>query len=194
LESLDLITRCKNGDRKAFDELFKTHNNQIMAYVGQIVKENIDIKEDIAQQTRIKIFNSIHAFRGDCKFSVWMYQIIKNNYIDYIKKHQKDKIKLVYLEETDNPLEQSCDIENNIDPLCDLIEKENKQEIVNNIKTSMLKLPPEQREILKLYYFDCKKYIEISDHLCIPLGLVKSRMYRSRNKLKFEYEKNLCNN
>jgi RNA polymerase sigma-70 factor (ECF subfamily) len=86
MEDNELIERCKNGDKSAFQELLSKYNLYIYKYLLKISKDSF-LAEDLKQEVLIKIINNIKKFdiAGKGKFSSYIITISKNCYLDYLK-------------------------------------------------------------------------------------------------------------
>ena len=80
-----LIQRCRDGEQGAFDELVTRYERQVFNFAYRI-SGNHDDAMDVTQEAFIRVFNSLHTFRGDSNFSTWVYRIVKNVYLDIRKK------------------------------------------------------------------------------------------------------------
>jgi len=176
MDEIALIAKCKENDAEAFEKLILAYETKIYNLCFYILKNKEDAL-DAAQEVCIKIYKSINKFKGDSKFSTWVYRITYNTSIDYVKK-RKDDI----------PYDDFIDSESNEDNKIEgIIEsKELKQEIKNCI----MKLNEGFRTIIILRDIDGLSYQEIAGILNIEVGTVKSRLSRARETLKNELIKN----
>lgn len=154
-----------------FGELADRYSEKIRRYIARVIG-NWQEAEDLVQDVFLKAYENIASFNSKMKFSSWLYRIAHNLAVNFIKKHYrfrqvefKDEIKNELLQE-DNQLEK---ISNN----------ENKQMIRN----ALLQLKSRDREILELYYFEDKSYLEIVDILEMPINSVGSTIKRAKEKL-----------
>lgn len=177
MEELELIKRCKSDDVDAFEKLIVMYEDKIYNLCHYLLKNNEDAL-DASQEVCLKIYKSISAFKGDSKFSTWVYRVTYNTCLDHIKK-RKDELPY---DDVINP--ETTQSEGRIE---DIVEKkELKQEIKNSIK----KLSNDFRTIIILRDIDGLSYQEISEILKIEVGTVKSRLNRARESLKKELIKN----
>lgn len=176
MDELELIAACKAEDTNAFEKLIQMYETKIYNLCFYTLKNKEDAL-DAAQEVCIKIYKSINKFKGDSKFSTWVYRITYNTCMDHVKK-RKDDI----------PYDDFIDTESNEDNKIEgIIEtKELKQEIRNCI----MKLSEDFRTIIILRDIDGLSYAEISGILNIEVGTVKSRLSRARENLKNELIKN----
>lgn len=157
---------------KYFEEIVERYTNKIRKYIARITG-NWQESEDITQEVFIKAYTNIASFNPKMKFSSWIYRIAHNESVNFIKKHYKtqnveynDEIKKRFVEDNE--------------ALSKIFKKENK----SLIKNGLFQLKEIDREILELYYFEEKSYLEISDILEISINSVGPKIKRAKNRLK----------
>ncbi len=161
-----LIKRYIGGDKDCFEELVKRHWRRAMDIAYQIIGDYEDAK-DISQETFIKIFHSIYAFRFEASFSTWLYRIVVNLCKNYLRK------KKPYLLENPEKLE---DIPSSLN-------FEEKIEI-GEIKEAINRLKEPYRLCLILKEIEGFSYKEIAKILDCPIGTVMSRLNMGRKLIK----------
>ncbi|MCX7878330.1 MAG: sigma-70 family RNA polymerase sigma factor [Ignavibacteria bacterium] len=166
-----LISRFKNGDRKAFDIIVLKYQKKIYGHVYRMVL-NHDEADDITQEVFIKIYRSISGFRGDSSLYTWIYKIAVNYTLNYLKKRKSDKT--VSMELLPN------DIYANTDKLGDEIDQENRLRLIENAIAS---LPDQQRTVFSLRYYDKMSYDEISTVMNRSVGAVKANYFHAFKKI-----------
>ena len=176
MEELKLISRCKNNDVDAFEELISNYENKIYNLCNYMLKNKEDAL-DASQEVCLKIYRSISKFKGDSKFSTWVYRITYNTCMDFIKK-RKDEIS--FDEVTNFELQREARTD-------EIIES---KELKLEIKKSILKLSNDFRTMIILRDVNGLSYQEIADILSIEVGTVKSRLNRAREALRNELIKN----
>jgi RNA polymerase sigma-70 factor (ECF subfamily) len=175
-----IIERCKRGDITAFDELLTLHEKHAYNLAYRLTN-NYDDANDIVQEAFIRVYNSIHSFRGDANFSTWLYRVITNVYLDQRKKEKNRPHTSLeeYIELDDSTVSRQVQDTN---PLPDemLEDKERK----DMIESAIRQLPDYQRAMVVLYHVQGCSYEEIGQIMGMPLGTVKSRLNRARLALK----------
>ncbi len=171
-----LITRCKNGEIGAFDELFTRYEKRVFNCALHICGNYHDAS-DITQEAFLRVFNSISTFRGDANFLTWVYRIVTNVFLDERKKSKAHRQTSLdeYIE-----LDESSVARQIVDdaPLpADVVEAGERAQIV---QAAIKSLPEYQRIIVTLYHMESLSYDEIAEVLQLPIGTVKSRLNRAR--------------
>ena len=171
-EEHKLVERIKKGDTKAFANLVKQYKDLVYTLTIRMLK-NKEEAEEVSQDTFIKIYRSIHKFKGDSKLSTWIYRVAYNTSLDRLKKHKRT----VDTVEINNFTEYNIDvIENGLEAL---EAKERKEAIV----TCMKQLAPKDNVVLTLYYFDELSIEEIAKVIGETTNNVKVKLHRSRKRL-----------
>ena len=174
-KDLVLVRRLKRGDYKAFDLLLLKYQSRVVGLALKFVKD-LQIAEDIAQESFLKAYKSINSFREESAFYTWIYRITVNTSKNYLTSKSRKK----ELSESDiNRLEDSEDI-------FDIPGGSSPEEILsaNNLREvimeSLTNLPEDIRSAISLREFEGLTYEEISEVLNCPIGTVRSRIFRGR--------------
>ena len=177
MEEKELITLSKEGSHEAFEELIKLYEKQIYNIAYRIAMDPQDAM-DISQDSLIKIYNNIKYFEERSKFSTWIFRIVTNSAIDYVKKHRK--VKLLSIEE-------GIAADKNSGTTVD--EELEKSENVKKVHAALEKIDVNHRAVVILKDIYGFSYSEISKILVINEGTVKSRLNRARKALKKQLSK-----
>lgn len=174
-----LIKKCVNGDLKAFDELIEKYEKTAYNIALRMLKNPEDAM-DVSQEAFIKVFKSIKTFNFESAFSTWLYRIVTNTCLDFLRKRNPNVYSI------DNPIqtdegEIERDIPDESDSPEELLEKKLTKELVNN---SINKLDENHRIVIILRDIQGFSYEEISNILDCSIGTVKSRINRARKNLK----------
>lgn len=172
------IDKVCAGNANAYSFLVERYKNMVFTLAVRMVK-NREEAEEIAQDAFIKAFRSLSKFKGDSKFSTWLYRIVYNLSIDSLKK-QKRLVKPDLIDEIN---EGNLGLEQDI---LSLIESKERKQI---IEKALYLLPEDDRVIITLFYFEELSLQEISDIVAIKANAVKVKLHRSRKKL-YELLKN----
>jgi RNA polymerase sigma-70 factor (ECF subfamily) len=168
----DYINRVLAGDTNAFAALVNRYKDMVFTLSLKML-QNREEAEEAAQDSFIKIFNSLGRFKGDSKFSTWIYKITYNNCLDRLKKRKRNRVVVAIDEFTEQKVRSLMNVLHTIE------ETERKQ----TIKNSLNLLTPEESFLLTLYYFDENSLKEISAIMGINENNVKIKLFRSRKKL-----------
>lgn len=170
---LGLVKRVKAGDYQAFDLLVLKYQSRLISTAFKYVKD-IQIAEDITQESLIKSFKSINSFREDSSFYTWVYRITVNTAKNFlISKKRRDE-----LLQTDLSEEGSIDIESvNTDTPDEIFDATELQSIITR---TLNQLGEETKTALTLREFEGLSYEQIAEVVNCPVGTVRSRIFRGR--------------
>ncbi|WP_255452652.1 RNA polymerase sigma factor [Aquimarina sp. RZ0] len=166
------IARVLAGETNAFSFLVARYQNLVYTVVYRVVR-NREVAEEVAQDTFIKAYKSLSSYRGEAKFSTWLYTIAYRKSLDAIKK-EKHVMSTTLIEEIS---EGEVGLVN--DALSNLQAKERKK----IISDSIMQLPEDEAVIVTLYYFEEKSIKEITKIVGLTMDNVKIKLFRSRKKL-----------
>lgn len=173
-----IIEKVLGGDANAFEELVLKYEKTVYNLALRMVGDRDDAF-DMTQEAFIKAYGSLSSFRGDSKFSVWIYRIATNVCLDFLRsKSRKQQVSLTVSDDDDE--DAQLDIPDpKADPEQQLIKKISMQSVEEGLKT----LPDEQRQILVMRELGGMSYAEIGKALSLEEGTVKSRIFRARKRL-----------
>ena len=177
-EELEIILRVRAGDTDAFEALVLEHQNKVYSLALRMVGNEEDAR-DMAQEAFIRAFNSLASFRGESKFSVWLYRLTSNICIDFLRGHAKRRTVSLSWEDEDGEEGELEIPDERFSPEARL----ERTELRESVRRGLDSLSPEYREILLLREINGLSYDEISRALNLEEGTVKSRIFRARKKL-----------
>lgn len=170
-----LIRRAQQGDEKALEELLLACEKRVYNIAYRLMGNEADAY-DMAQESLIKIYRGIAAFKGESSLSSWVYRITVNTCMDGLRKRKNAPISLEYSIEKGVPFED----EYGETPETKALSLERAQDIRKAISI----LSDNYRAVIVMRDIDGFSYEEISDMLDISVGTVKSRINRGRQRLK----------
>ena len=175
---LALVRRAKKGDYRAFDLLVLKYQSRIVSIAFKFVKE-IQLAEDISQESFIKAYRSIDSFREESAFYTWLYRITANTAKNYlISKGRRKESSISELSISEN--EDFFELPTNDSPEQILM----AQSLKDTIYDALSGLPEDTRTALSLREFEGLNYEEIAEIMNCPVGTVRSRIFRGREALE----------
>ena len=163
------IEKIKKGQTQYFSYIVEKYQNVVFSIALKVLK-NRDDAEEMAQESFIKAYKSLHTFKGRAKFSTWLYRITYNNCISEIRKRK------THFTSTDDVEVRDDDSEINLDG----IPEENRAKYV---KAALEKLPEDEYALVLLYYFEDQSIEEISKVTGLTDSNTKVKLHRARKKL-----------
>jgi RNA polymerase sigma-70 factor, ECF subfamily len=182
VSELDLVRQAQAGDTEAFDQLVSRFRTRVFGMIYNMVHNEQDAW-DLAQDSFLKAWKSIARFRGQSSFYTWMYRIVMNVTIDWLRKKQvkgggaefDDAIQLKEIDPASHTVPHS-------DPLPH--EGMQHQEIRSRIDAAIAQLSPEHRAVILMKEIEDMQYHEIAESLGCSIGTVMSRLFYARKKLQ----------
>lgn len=182
VSELELIQRCQAGDTAAFDQLVVRYRTRVFGMIYNMVHSEQDAW-DLAQDSFLKAWKSIARFRGQSSFYTWMYRIVMNVTIDWLrKKHVKGSGT-----EFDDAIQlKEIDPASRTVPHADALPHERMRhgEIRARIDQAISQLSPEHRAVILMKEMEDMQYHEIAEALGCSIGTVMSRLFYARKKLQ----------
>ena len=176
-----LVERTVAGDQKAYELLVIKYQRRIQRLIGRMVRD-VDLVEDIAQETFIRAYRALAQFRGDAQFYTWLYRIAVNTAKKALMELKRDptvsenSFKSADDDET-SPLDN--ELTSSETPEALLASKE----IAMMVNAAMEALPEELRQAITLREIDGLSYEEIAEAMSSPIGTVRSRIFRAREAI-----------
>ena len=167
-----LIQKTLEGDTKAFGQLVEKYQAFVFTIIIRMVKVREEA-EEVAQDTFIKAYQSLANFRGDSKFSSWLYSIAYRKALDALRKNKKNS----NLELIEDITEGDCSV---IENALSFLESEERKEAIQDC---ILKLPEQEAAIITLFYFEEQTIKEIAVITELTEDNIKIKLHRSRKKL-----------
>ena len=172
-EDNDLVSRSLGGDQTAYGLLIDKYKYLIFTLACRMMKNREDA-EEIAQDTFVKAYQELHTFKGEAKFSSWLYKIAYRKCLDQIKKNKRLPSALTTGEEGMRNLKESGGV-------VESMETEERNKI---LKAAIARLKEEDAALVTLYYFEEMSIREIEEITDLSANTIKVRLFRSRKQLE----------
>ncbi|MDO9419481.1 MAG: RNA polymerase sigma factor RpoE [Herminiimonas sp.] len=179
-----LVERTVAGDQKAFELLVIKYQRRIQRLIGRMVRD-VDLVEDIAQDTFIRAYRALAQFRGEAQFYTWLYRIAVNT----AKKALMELKRNPTVSENSFRSGQSDEGDETSPLENELISSETPEavlagkEIAQMVNAAMDALPEELRLAITLREIEGLSYEEIAEAMNCPIGTVRSRIFRAREAI-----------
>ncbi len=179
---LELVRQAQAGETAAFDQLVSRFRTRVYGMIYNMVHNEQDAW-DLAQDSFLKAWKSIARFRGQSSFYTWLYRIVMNVTIDWLRKKQVRGAGA----EFDDAIEvKDIDPASRTVPHADALphERMHHQEIRGRIEAAIEQLSPEHRAVILMKEMEDMQYHEIAESLGCSIGTVMSRLFYARKKLQ----------
>ena len=171
-----LISKALDGSQRSWTKLVARHEQRVYNYCLRMTGNTYDAM-DLMQEVFLSLYRNLPSFRGQAKFTTWMFRIAANKSIDFLRSRSRQHRQY---HEDDNEIEDSQGIPEHQHP-DQLYEVHRNNEDIQN---TLLKLKPEHRLIVELKFYQQCTFEEISFQIGIPVNTVKTRLYSALQKLK----------
>ena len=168
-----IMLKVRDGEVGRLGILFERHHVALYNYFLRQTGRR-EAGDDLVQEVFLRMLKYRQGYRGDSPFTVWMYRIARNAWVDYLKKTKRET---PWDEQVEEPVSD--------DPLPGQELEENQQ--LAQLRRALARLAPEKREVLVLSRYQEMKYEEIAGLLGCAVGTVKARVHRALKDLKEIY-------
>ena len=173
---LALIERVRSGDTDAFEPLVRQYERAVYSRAYALLA-NVEDARDAAQEAFLRAFRSIKTFRGESRFSVWLYRLTTNVCLDALRRRRP--ILPLSIDDDDGE-ERSIELPDlRYEPQSEL----ERSELRRAVREALAMLPPPLRQAITLREIEGLSYEEIGELLGLVPGTVKSRIFRARARL-----------
>jgi RNA polymerase sigma-70 factor, ECF subfamily len=180
-----LVERTVAGDQRAFELLVIKYQRRIQRLIGRMVRD-VDLVDDIAQETFIRAYRALPKFRGEAQFYTWLYRIAVNTSKKFLLEMKRDPTVSIgafgQLGKTDDDRET---FQSKNEPTSDETPETlfAAKEIAGTVNAAMMALPEDLRQAITLREIDGMSYEDIAQLMACPIGTVRSRIFRAREAI-----------
>jgi RNA polymerase sigma-70 factor (ECF subfamily) len=161
-----LIERCRTGDDIAFGELVDRYKNLVYGMVWRMVTDRSQA-DDLAQEVFLKVYRGLPYFRGDARLSTWIFRIVANVCTQARGRRAADMRGLMPVREPGSHDAAFADFE-----------------LRERLDKAIAQLPENYRLLIAAHYLDGVQYDALAEALDIPIGTVKTHLYRAKRRLR----------
>ncbi len=172
IDDQQLIQQAQAGKTAAFAELVNRHGQMVYNLALRTLNDPHEA-EDIAQETFVRAWQSLKRFRGDARFSTWLYRITTNLCFNRLPR-MKSELKALDTETADELTDQRLRVEGQLLSV----------ELHNQLHAAIDNLPESYRLLITLRHLQELSYAEIAEITNMPLGTVKTGIFRARRLLR----------
>ena len=172
----ELVRLAQSGDQLAFESLVVKYQRRIARHVARYVPLASDV-EDVVQEIFIRAYRGLHSFRGDSAFYTWLYQIATNAALSFLRRAPLEE----QLDDSDDERPNAFEpgISDGETPERTLM----ASQIADAVRQGLARMQPELVDALTLFEVEGKSYSDIAQMFSVPVGTVRSRIFRAREAL-----------
>lgn len=170
VDEKNIIRRCQNGDKLAFDTLIRTFYPYVTKYLFKLTRDEY-LTEDLTQEVFLKVIRNIEEYKisGKASFATYIITIAKNTFIDHARRN-----KVVFSDVSETEIKSEENTENKV------MTNMEYDEIIKYIDS----LPPNQASVIRMKYINEYTLKEIESLTGIPVKTVKSRIHEGTKKIR----------
>lgn len=175
-----LIARSQRGDRSAFDQLVRKHEERAYQYAYRLTR-NSEMAADVVAEAFLRIHNALANFKSQSSFKTWLYRILTNCYLDLRKRERARPHGSLdaMLSTSEGEMAQQFE-----DPGLTPEEEAQKGARADAVHAALSQMPDYQRAMIIMYHAEDMSYEDMAAALDLPVGTVKSRLNRARLNLR----------
>jgi RNA polymerase sigma-70 factor, ECF subfamily len=164
----ELVERCRAGDEGAFQQLVDTYKDLVFALIARTVQDR-SRAEDLAQDVFLRIHRGLPYFRGEARLSTWIYRIVANA---CVQEQTRPRTPLS-LDDERKPVRPGA-TDRRFDDL----------ELRDRLEKAIARLPAHYRLLIAAHYLEGVQYEDLAEALAVPLGTIKTQIYRAKQQLR----------
>ena len=168
----ELVERCRRGDEGAFQELVEEYKNLVFALIARTLQDR-SRAEDLAQDVFLRIHRGLPYFRGEARLSTWIYRIVANVCVQD-RTQSPARGAFVSFDDTDARVRRPAAADRQFRDL----------ELRDRLEKAIARLPARQRLLVAAHYLQGVQYEDLAEALRMPLGTVKTQLYRAKQQLR----------
>jgi RNA polymerase sigma-70 factor (ECF subfamily) len=183
MNDAELIREAQRGNHAAFEELVRQYDGPVLRLAYHMTRSEQDA-QDIYQEAFLKAYRNINNFRFECSFYTWIYRIVTNLCLDYLRKRQVRKEDSAIISDSEgesyNLLDQVADMRSGASPEKDLM----RRELGGRIAKALEKLTPRERMVFEMKHYQGLKLRTIGEILNTTEETAKNTLFRGTQKLR----------
>jgi RNA polymerase sigma-70 factor, ECF subfamily len=179
----ELVARSQSGDVESFNQLILRWERPIYALAYRVIGREEEAR-DVCQEAFLRAFRALPGFKGQAKFSSWLYRITLNLCRDWIRRQRRAPVSQM---PDDVDLAEMAASQGPVESIEDLVAR---RELSAVVEEAMAKLPEEQRTAIILKEYHGMTFQEIAELQGCPLSTVKTRLYQGLTVLRRHLERN----
>ena len=182
LDEASLIRAAQRGDERAFEELVRLYDQQVLRLAYNVLRSAEDAN-DIYQEAYMRVYRNLHAFRFDCSFQTWLYRIVTNLCLDALRKRKVRKEESGTVETADGSVDRMASVEEQRvhgNPQREVLAREMRE----RIDGALGGLTPRERMVFELRHYHGMRLRAIGETLGTSEEAAKNCLFRATQKMR----------
>jgi RNA polymerase sigma-70 factor (ECF subfamily) len=184
IDEAGLIRAAQRGDQDAFEQLVRAYDQSVLRLAVNLLRSQEDAR-DAFQEAFLRVYRSIDSFRFDCSFHTWLYRIVTNICLDYLRKRKVRKEEPAVVDTPEGPMDRMNDFEEeaaHADPERNLWNRQLGQRIEGALES----LTPRERMVFELRHYQGLRLRNIGEILGTSEEAAKNCLFRATQKMRME--------
>jgi RNA polymerase sigma-70 factor (ECF subfamily) len=182
LDEASLIRAVQRGDQDAFEQLVRAYDQSVLRLAVNLLRSQEDAR-DVFQEAFLRVFRSIDSFRFDCSFHTWLYRIVTNICLDYLRKRKVRKEEPAVVDTPEGPLDRMNDFEEDA-PHADPERNLRNVQLGQRIEGALGGLTPRERMVFELRHYQGLRLRNIGEILGTSEEAAKNCLFRATQKMR----------
>jgi RNA polymerase sigma-70 factor (ECF subfamily) len=182
LDEASLIRAVQRGDQDAFEQLVRAYDQSVLRLAVNLLRSQEDAR-DVFQEAFLRVFRSIDSFRFDCSFHTWLYRIVTNICLDYLRKRKVRKEEPAVVDTPEGPLDRMNDFEEEAAHANPERNMWNRQ-LGQRIEGALGGLTPRERMVFELRHYQGLRLRNIGEILGTSEEAAKNCLFRATQKMR----------
>jgi RNA polymerase sigma-70 factor (ECF subfamily) len=182
LDEASLIRAVQRGDQDAFEQLVRAYDQSVLRLAVNLLRSQEDAR-DVFQEAFLRVFRSIDSFRFDCSFHTWLYRIVTNICLDYLRKRKVRKEEPAVVDTPEGPLDRMNDFEEDA-PHADPERNMWNRQLGQRIEGALGELTPRERMVFELRHYQGLRLRNIGEILGTSEEAAKNCLFRATQKMR----------
>lgn len=177
-----LIHAVQRGDQDAFEQLVRAYDQSVLRLAMNLLRSPEDAR-DVYQEAFLRVYRNIHSFRFDCSFHTWLYRIVTNICLDYLRKRKVRKEEQTVVETADGTVDRIESFEERgtgANPERHFL----NHELTSRIEGALQDLTPRERMVFELRHYQGLRLRNIGEALGTSEEAAKNCLFRATQKMR----------
>jgi RNA polymerase sigma-70 factor (ECF subfamily) len=184
VDEASLIRAVQRGDQDAFEQLVRAYDQSVLRLAVNLLRSQEDAR-DVFQEAFLRVYRSIDSFRFDCSFHTWLYRIVTNICLDYLRKRKVRKEESAVVDTPEGPMDRMNEVEEeaaHADPERNLW----NVQLSRRIEGALEGLTPRERMVFELRHYQGLRLRNIGEILGTSEEAAKNCLFRATQKMRAE--------
>jgi RNA polymerase sigma-70 factor (ECF subfamily) len=177
-----LIRAAQRGDQDAFELLVRNYDQRVLRLAMNLLRSSEDAR-DVYQESLLRVYRNLHLLRFDCSFHTWLYRIVTNICLDYLRKRKVRREENSVIETVEGPVDRMDRVPEQA-PYADPERQAWNQQLTVKINAAMEDLTPRERIVFELRHYQGLRLKNIGEVLGTTEEAAKNCLFRATQKMR----------